>query len=155
MLETTVQLFDKYNILTPRELSSRYEIFVEQYVKTVQVEAKLTEQIAKTRILPAALRYAKELADGAASLKAAGVSASTGVLKQVVDLAADLEKALSGLEHSMAHEGAGSPLDEAKHLCNQVLPAMLAVRAAADSLEGLVATDLWPLPTYQEMLFIR
>jgi glutamine synthetase len=149
-----VALFDKYNVLTPRELQSRYDIYMEQYVKSVLVEAKLTVKIAKTMILPAALRYTKELADSAAAVKAAGVTPATGPLKEVADLSVQLEKAISGVEHALHHEG-GTPFDEAKYFVDKLLPAMLEVRGAADKLEGLVADDLWPLPTYQEMLFIR
>ena len=141
--------------LNPRELKSRYEIYLEQYIKTVHVEAKLASKMAKTVILPAALRYQKELADGIAASKAAGLSTSTKLGEKVASATADLDKAIGELEHAMAHEDASSPLAEAKHLRDKVLPAMLTVRGAADTLEGLVADDLWPLPTYEEMLFIR
>ena len=142
----TIQAFEKYGVLSPRELHSRYEIYVEQYIKTVLVEAKLVVKMAKTQILPAALRYAKELTG---TLPAGGK-----ISEQVSSLVADLDKGGATLESALAHESS-APLDEAKHLRDQVLPAMLTVRAAADSLEGIVADDQWPLPTYQEMLFIR
>ncbi len=149
----TVQLFDKYNVLTPRELQSRFDIYVEQYVKSIAVEAKLTLKIGRTMILPAALRYQKELADSTAAAKSVGVTPATGPLKEVAELTAQLEKALSSVEHAMHAEG--TPFEEAKHYATKLLPAMLEARAAADKLETLVADDLWPLPTYQEMLFIR
>jgi glutamine synthetase len=151
----TIQLFDKYEILNPRELKSRYEIYLEQYIKTVHVEAKLASKIAKTVILPVALRYQREIADGIAASKAAGLPTSVKLGEKVASTAGDLDKAIAELEHAMAHEDSSSPLAEAKHLRDKVLPAMLTVRAAADTLEGLVADDLWPLPTYEEMLFIR
>ena len=151
----TIQLFDKYEVLNPRELKSRYEIYLEQYIKTVNVEAKLASKIARTAILPVALRYQKEIADGITASKAAGLSISTKLGEKVASANADLEKAIGELEHTMAHEDASSPLAEAKHLRDKVLPAMLTVRNAADTLEGLVADDLWPLPSYEEMLFIR
>ncbi|MBC7174399.1 MAG: glutamine synthetase type III, partial [Polyangiaceae bacterium] len=149
-----IELFEKYRVLTPRELQSRYEIYVEQYVKTVHVEAKLTKQIATTTILPAVLRYQHELASTAVALKAAGVKADTSTLEKVVALGGELSSAIAALDSAMAHH-AGGVEEEASHFCNSVLPAMLAVRAVADSLEGIVADDLWPLPTYQEMLFIK
>jgi glutamine synthetase len=148
-----VQLFDKYNVLTPRELQSRFDIYIEQYVKSVAVEAKLTLKIGRTMILPAALRYQKELAESAAAAKAAGVTPATGPLKEVAELATQLEKALANVEHLSHAEG--SPFDEAKHIADKLLPAMLEARTVADKLEGLIADDIWPLPTYQEMLFIR
>ncbi|MDX2019989.1 MAG: glutamine synthetase III [Deltaproteobacteria bacterium] len=150
-----IATFDKYKVLTPRELQSRYEIYLEQYCKTVNVEAKLTTKIAKTIILPAALRYQSELAANAANVKAAGLTGDTTVLKQVTELIGKLQGGLSALESASSHHGADSLLAEAKHFCNDVLPAMVKVREAADSLEAVVADDQWPLPTYQEMLFIK
>jgi len=149
----TVQLFDKYDVLTPRELHSRYEIYVEQYNKTVDVEAKLAAQIVKTQILPAALRYGKELADGIISAKSAGLTPSTKLAEQVTKLTLEVEQKLAKLEGSEAH--ASSPFEEAKHFRDEVSPAMLAVRKIADELETIVADDVWPLPSYSEMLFIR
>jgi glutamine synthetase len=150
----TIKAFEKYEILTPRELHSRYEIYVEQYNKYVNVEAKLTAKIAKTTILPAALGYLGTLGQGIASAKAAGLGVSTKLGEQVSALTGELEKAIGALEAASAHT-AKDALDEAKHLRDKVLPAMLTVRAAADALEGVVADDAWPLPTYGEMLFIR
>ena len=150
----TVKVFDKYNVLSPRELNSRYEIYLEQYIKTVLVEEKLVSKIARTQILPAALRYQKELADNVASVKAAGLTPSTGTAERVSSLIVELEKSIANLESASSHSSS-SPLDEAKHLRDKVLPAMLQVRHAADALESSMADDLWPLPTYQEMLYIR
>ncbi|MDX2054431.1 MAG: glutamine synthetase III [Polyangiaceae bacterium] len=148
------KLFDKYNVLTPRELHSRYEIYLEQYVKTVNVEAKLVTKIGKTQILPAALRYQHSLAEGIVAAKAAGLSTSTSLANEVTAFITKLEENLGVLAAAEAHSSA-SLLAECQHLRDKVLPAMLAVRSAADALEGVVADDLWPLPTYQEMLFIR
>ncbi len=149
-----IKLFDKYNVLTPRELHSRYEIYLEQYVKTVNVEAKLVQKLGKTHILPAALRYQRELSDGIIAAKAAGLSTSTSLATEVTGLITKLEQSLSALAEAASHSG-GSVLEECKHLRDKVLPAMLTVRSNADTLEGVLADDCWPLPTYQEMLFIR
>jgi glutamine synthetase len=148
-------LFDKYKVLSPRELHSRYETYLEHYNKSVNVEANLTTKIAKTTILPAALRYQRELAESATAVKTAGFSVDTTVLKQVSDLVGKLQAGLAGLESATGHHGADGVLAEAKHFCNQVLPAMLKVREAADGLEAVVDDDLWPLPTFQEILFIK
>jgi glutamine synthetase len=150
-----IALFDKYKVLTPRELHSRYEIYLEQYCKTVNVEAKLTTKIAKTTILPAALRYQRELAETANAVKTAGLAPDTAVLKQVTDLIVKLQAGLTGLETVTSQHGGDGPLAEAKHYCTGVLPAMLKVREASDLLEGVVEDDIWPLPTYQEILFIK
>jgi glutamine synthetase len=149
-----VALFDKYKVLTPRELHSRYDIFMEQYVKTVNVEQKVAIKLAKTAILPAALRYQKELAETAAAVKAAGSTPDTKTLATVSDLIGKLTTATSELESAAAHHSDGV-LAEAKHLRDAVLPAMLKVRDVVDTLEGVLADDLWPLPSYQEMCFIK
>jgi glutamine synthetase len=150
-----IALFEKYKVLSPRELNARYEVYVEQYNKSVNVEAKLTQKIAKTSILPAALRYQTELATNAAAVKAAGLTTDTTVLKQVSDLVAKLQAGLITLEAASGKHVTEGALAEAKHFCTAVLPAMLKVREAVDSLETVMDDDLWPLPTFQEILFIK
>jgi glutamine synthetase len=142
-------------VLSPREVHSRYETYLEHYNKSVNVEANLTTKIAKTTILPAALHYQRQLAEGATAVKAAGFALDTTVLKQVTDLIGKLQAGLAGLDSVTSHHGGDSALAEAKHFCNSVLPAMLKVRESADALEGIVADELWPLPTFQEILFIK
>jgi glutamine synthetase len=150
-----VAVFDKYKVLTPRELHARYEVYVEQYNKSVNVEAKLTVKIAKTNILPAALHYQSELAQNATVVKAAGLSADLTMLKQVTELIGKLQAGIGALESVADKHVSDGPLAEAKHFCTAVLPAMAKVREAVDSLEAIVDDDLWPLPTFQEILFIR
>jgi glutamine synthetase len=150
-----VGLFDKYKVLTPRELQGRYEVYVEQYNKFVNVEARLTSKIAKTTILPAALRYQTDLAQNANAVKAAGLTPDTTVLKQLSELIGKLQASVVGLEAATGKHVTDGALAEAKHFCTQVVPAMLKVREAADSLEAIVDDDLWPLPTFQEILFIK
>jgi glutamine synthetase len=106
-------------------------------------------------ILPAAIRYQGELAQTAASVKAAGLTPDTEILQKVSTLATQLKEAITSLEKKLAHHNGGTLRDEAKQYCTDLCPAMLAVRTVADELEGIVADDLWPLPTYQEMLFIK
>ncbi|HEY6562390.1 MAG TPA: glutamine synthetase III [Polyangiaceae bacterium] len=150
-----VALFDKYRVLSPRELKSRYEIFLEQYIKTINVEGKLTIKMAKTSILPAALRYQREVAEGLAAVKAAGGNADAGLLTRLTALVSDLQSGIAALESASAHHDGAGLLEEAKHFRSAILGAMTKVREAADTLEGVVADDLWPLPSYQEMLFIK
>jgi glutamine synthetase len=166
-LKTTVQalpafqrpevmaLFEKYKVLTNRELFSRYEIYFEQYCKTVNVESKLVVSMAKTMILPSVLRYERELAETAIALKQAGVSPGTDLLQKIGTLGATLEKRIEALEKSMSHHSADGIVKEAAHFCDVVLPAMKEVRDVADALEGLVARDRWPLPIYEDILFIK
>ena len=149
-----VEIFEKYGVFTERELHSRYEVRLEQYALTVAVEAKLTLEIGTTVIVPAAIRYQTELAQNVAALKEAGVEPSTVALEAVSAPLADLSAALATLKSALSDHSAESALDEANHAQKSLLPAMEAVRTAADTLESVVADDLWPLPTYQEMLYI-
>ena len=150
------ELFSKYGVLSERELHSRMEVYVEQYCLAVSLEARTAIEMAKTIVFPAAIRYQGELASTCANLKAVGYVFDTDTLDKVTGLVKDLQDGIARLEASLAEHGGGSSkLAHAKHLCNEVIPAMAAVRKSADMLEGIVADDLWPLATYQEMLFIK
>jgi glutamine synthetase len=144
-----IELFEKYGVLSETELKSRYHILCEQYEKVVNVEAKLVAEVAQTKIFPVAVAYAASLADSVAKLKAAGVSTSTATLEKVAALVSQLETDLAMLQavHSTAHEVSDWTF--------KVLPAMLKIRGTVDELETLLPDELWPLPTYQEMLFIK
>ena len=152
--EESMALFEKYGVFNHREMHSRYEIGLEQYTLTIGVEARLTLEMGSTVILPAATRYQTELAANVAALKAAGVDADTSALEELSTPLAALRSALATLRSGLAADAGHEALAEAEHAKDVLLPAMNAVRAAADALEDVVADDLWPLPTYQEMLFI-
>jgi glutamine synthetase len=149
----SLALFEKYKVFNDREMHSRYEVGLEQYALTIHVEAKLALELGSTVILPAAMRYQTEVAQNVATLKAAGMEPSTALLEDVSAPIADLVSSLADLKKGLEDHSAVSAMDEASH-AQSLLPAMEAVRAAADTLEGVVADDLWPLPTYQEMLYI-
>jgi glutamine synthetase len=149
-----VKLFTTYGIFSEAELKSREEIYLEQYVKTIQTEANLVVRMAKTIILPAALRYQGELAATCANLKAIGHDYKMDTLECVTSKLRDIQLKTAELEKLMEHSADGT-LAEAKYMCCTILPAMNEVRAVADALEAVVADDLWSLPSYQEMLFIR
>ncbi len=152
--EESMELFSKYGVFTHREMHSRYEIGLEQYTLSVGVEARLTLEIGTTSVLPAAVRYQTEVALNLGALKAAGISPETAPLEDLSGLITSLRSSLADLKAALAHDGGSTALEEAQHAQSALLPAMAAVRSAADKLEGIVADDLWPLPTYQEMLFI-
>ncbi len=152
--EEAIDLFAKYNVLSRREVLSRLKVKLGQYVNAVQVEARLTLRMGRTMIYPAAVRYQTELATAAVSLKQAGVMADTAVLSKVSACIKELDDSLNALESLLMHE-ADDLTAETRFMCDKALPAMTAVRAHADTLETMVADDLWPLPTYQEMLFIK
>ncbi len=155
--KSTIELFAKYKVLSERELNARYTIFCESYVKTVNIEANLMVNMGKTMILPAAVRYQGQVATSVNATKAAGVdcAAQFDHLKELTATITTFQKALAALEKAHGHHADGTPYDHAKHFRDHLLPKMVELRTAADTLETLVADDLWPLPTYREMLFMK
>lgn len=149
-----IALYGKYAVMNEREVTSRLEVYSEQYVMAINVEAKLMVEMAQTMIYPAALRYQTELATSAASVKALGLQADTELLAKLMAEAKGLNESVAILNGSLAHH-ADSLSEEVAHMGKVVVPAMAAVRAHADALEAIVADDMWPLPTYQEMMFIK
>ncbi|OZC84074.1 glutamine synthetase type III [Rhodococcus sp. 06-412-2C] len=153
--ESAMELFEKYKVFNHREMHSRYEIGLEQYALTVFVEARLTLEMGQTSILPAAVRYQTELAQNVSALKGAGVDdVDMTALQAVSAPLSELRAALAILKGALEADPGGEALAEAVHAKDELLPAMAAVRSASDTLEAMVADDLWPLPTYQEMLYI-
>ena len=153
--DSVKEVFNKYSVLTDRELESRLDIYLEQYCMTIGVEAKLTIEMARTMIFPAAIRYQNELASTCANLKMLGYEFDMNTLDTMTSLVKSLQDAVNELESVIQESETDDLQAESRHCCDAVLPAMNKVRAVADKLEGLVADDLWPLPTYQEMLFIK
>ncbi|MBU1169402.1 MAG: glutamine synthetase III [Proteobacteria bacterium] len=147
-------LFEKYAVLSTVELDSRYETYLEQYIKKIAVESKVTVEMADTVAYPAACRYQKELAESCLKMKELGLEYDDVTLKDLSSLIKGLKSAVGDLKKKMAHTSSDA-LDEAKACCGQIAPAMKNVRDVVDQLEAIVADDLWPLPTYQEMLFLK
>ena len=133
----SVALFTKYNVLSRRELASRQEITLAKYVKKVIIEARTASNIAHTMIVPAAARHTREIGEG--------------VTKEF----AALKKSLVTLDDLTEKIPQGELAEQAVYLRDQILPAMIELRSHADRLELRVSDDLWPLPKYYEMLFIR
>jgi len=148
-------LFERYGVLSRRELQSRLDVYLEHYCKSIAVEARTTLEMAHTIVYPAAVRYLGELAATGASLRGLGCAFDTRTLERVGALTTTLQDGCAALEAALAREKEGHLLSHARHAAGELLPAMAAVRKAADELEGLVADDLWPLATYQEMLFVK
>jgi len=152
-----IALFEKYKVLSEVELRSREEILVEQYFLKINIEAETTESIARTMVLPAAIRYLAELAataeaGDALKLKFSGVRETA---KEVSDFIDTLHDAIQDLIKQNKDLGGDTVPEKAEHMRHHVLPAMQAVRHAADDLEYAVSHDLWPLPTYREILFVK
>jgi glutamine synthetase len=143
----TVAAFKKYKVLSKRELESRLEVFMEQYAVNINIESETASGIARTMILPATVRYLNEL-------RASGLDDLIG---EVEPLIKELHFAQLELEDANLAENQpdSSPAKWATYIRDTVIPAMDDVRDVADRLEKLVADDLWPLPKYSEMLFIK
>jgi glutamine synthetase len=144
--DDTTSLFSNYGVLSERELESRHEVFLEQYVTKLNIEAETAASIARTMLLPAAARHLTMLL-GAQLTELAG---------EASDLIAEFAEAIKALEAANLAEN--QPEDLGKHaefMRDTVIPAMASVREAADKLEKIVADDLWPLPKYAEILFIK
>ena len=145
LTDQTVAAFENYDVLSRRELESRYEVWIEQYWLRANIEAETTFSIAKTMILPAALRYLALIAES---------RAADAVASEVKGHLEALGRSLATLEAANApNELEG--MDLALHARDKQIAAMAEVREAADRLEKVVADDLWPLPKYEEMLFIK
>ncbi|MBX7103344.1 MAG: glutamine synthetase III [Gemmataceae bacterium] len=153
----TAALFSKYKVYTDRELQSRHNIMCESYVKTIVVEARLTAMMARTMILPAALRYQTQVAGAVLATRSAGVenAPQQELLRQLTGMINELQRATADLDFALAAPASHDPLTHARFARDSIVPTMNAVRAAGDQLEVVVADDLWPLPTYREMLFIK
>jgi glutamine synthetase len=142
----TVAAFKKYKVLSKRELESRYEVFTEQYATNLNIEAETAASIGRTMVLPAAVRYLTEL-------QASGLEELVGEIEPLVK---ELHFAQLKLEDANLDENHPEGAQkEAVYMRDAVIPAMEDVRDVADRLEKLVADDLWPLPKYSEMLFIK
>jgi glutamine synthetase len=152
-----IRAFEKYGVLNERELKARYEIALEQYIKTINIEANLMVLMANRYILPAAFRYMAQLGESVAAVKAAGVVSkeTKKSLDELVKLADETKAGVDKLQDLLEHEGNGSVEKHAKFFRDKVIPAMTTLRTAGDGLENIVPQDLWPLPTYREMLFIK
>jgi glutamine synthetase len=152
-----IGIFEKYKVLNARELHARYEIMLEQFNKTVNIEGQLMVLMANRYILPAAFEYQRQVASSLAAVKQAGGKSVEGkkVLDRLTKAIDDLRKRTDRLEHVLAHEGDGSAEKHAKHFRDMVRPAMEQLRETGDALELLMPHELWPLATYREMLFIK
>jgi glutamine synthetase len=160
--DKNIALFSKYSVLSERELESRAEIFVEQYFKTVNIEGEMTAEIARTIVVPSAVRYLDDLLDAYHNYRQLGDEMKAGRTKGLSRLVEDLNETLNELVEALGHldeqnaELGGEDVhSKALHVRDNVIPAMTRVRAACDRLERMVPDDLWPLPRYREMLFIR
>ena len=154
--DKAVDLFAKFGVFTRAELESRVEIQYEAYAKAINIEAKTMIDIAGKQIIPAVIHYTKELADTIVSVKEAGAKAKvqSRLLDKTSDLLEAAEYALDKLSEvtSIAAQKAEGE-EQARYFHEEVMPAMDALRMPVDQLEMIVNKELWPMPSYGDLIF--
>jgi glutamine synthetase len=154
-----IKVLEKHAVLSKVELESRYEIILEQYIKTINIEALTMIEMAKRQILPSVIYFASNIADSINTIKATGVAADltaqTELLTEVSSLTAALKKNVAVLEAAVekAVNAHGDTYEQAKMFKFDVFEKMSAVREVADALETMVDEEIWPMPTYSDLLF--
>ena len=152
----SVELFTKFGVYSEVELHARQEINYENYSKTINIEALTTSDMAKTEILPAVMKYAKDICDMAASKKTVGVDPAVelSIANKVNTLTVSLNEKIDVLNAAIVKaQGISDIPEQAKVYCDEVFVAMQSLRAVADELETIVGEEYWPFPTYDELLF--
>ena len=144
--DKAIALFEKHGVLSARELKSRYEVYTEAYDSIIAIEAKCAVTMAKTMVAPVAIAYQAELADAIEGVAAAGVGDSMASKALLIDVCEETNRLYGGIK---ALEAAIEAEETAA-----MLVGMESLRRAADELEGLISDDMWPLPSYAEMMFI-
>jgi len=142
-----VAMFEEFGVLSERELHSRYDVYIHAYKKTVNIEANCASTMARTMILPAVIKYQKQLADTVNAMASAGGSDNSGLKNLLAQVSAGSEEMLKLIVR----------LDDAiaADVSEQMLEGMVSLRAIADKMEGLVPDDIWELPSYAEMMFMN
>jgi glutamine synthetase len=156
--DKSIKMFEKHHVFTSVELHSRAEIQYEAYAKAINIEAKTMSSMANLKYIPAIICYAKKLADSINAIKTAvpdaDVSVQSGLLKEISNLLVETQVALKYLQDVIAEASAISEVPEAaKFYKDAVVPAMTKLRTPIDALEVLVEKELWPVPSYGDLLF--
>ncbi len=157
--EKNIAVMEKHAVLSKVEMESRYEIALENYIKTINIEALTMIEMAKRQILPAVIKFATNIATSINTIKATGVvadvTAQTELLTEVSSLTASLKKNIAVLEASVekASNAHGDTYEQASLFRFDVFDKMGTLREVVDKLETLVDEDVWPMPTYGDLLF--
>ena len=154
--DKSLKLFEKYEVLSHKEVHSRHEIYVEAYAKQINIEALTAIDMAKKQLIPAAVEYATFLADSISSFKSVSVPASVqeDILKKLGSLLASSYKILTSLEAAvMKAKEVDDCLKKAETYRDEVTTVMKSLRSDIDAIEMLVPSDMWPVPTYSDLLF--
>ena len=156
LIETSVkELFTRTEVLSPEELDSRYEVYSEQYTLSITVEADLVIEMAKTTIYPAAMSYVAELASANLNLAEMKINYDNSIVEKIASETNAMMAAVAELEAAMTKHDFASTEAHMQYCAKDICTLMEKVRVHADTLEGEVADEFWPLPKYREMLFIR
>jgi glutamine synthetase len=150
------KILTQYGVLTKEELHSRYEVYIEQYSKVINIEANTAINMVSTMYIPAGIKYASKLADSIAKVKAAGgtAAAQEGILKSVSSLLDSASKKLkTTIDARVKAADTTDAVKRAEIYRDAVNPAYTSLRDEIDALEGLVPADMWPVPTYADLLF--
>ncbi len=150
-------LFDRYNVMSPRELEARLEVLTEQYFIKINIEGETAAHIARCMILPAAVTYLNQLVSArqgvhSAEFPTGGLDSNIARVSGLID---ELSAALDALDVQNEELGGEEVAEKVVHMRDNVIPAANAVRDVADRLEKVIPDELWPLPTYRDMLFVK
>lgn len=155
--EKSVKLYEQFGVFTRAELESRAEIEYENYSKVINIEAKTMIDMASKQIIPAVIKYTTQLANSLGAVKnacpEADVSVQTELLVETSALLSDMKVALASLEEALENCSRLESAEQAHAYHEKVVPAMDALRAPADRLEMIVDKDLWPFPSYGDLIF--
>jgi glutamine synthetase len=153
--QSVIDLFERTGVLSSVELESRYEVYAEQYILSIGVEAKLVVELAKTVIYPATMSYVSSLAATVNSASYLGVELKPAGIKKIAEETNAMMATVAQLEEALANDHFESTEAHMKYCAGPLRSLMDKVRKHADALEVEVADEYWPLPKYREMLFIR
>jgi glutamine synthetase len=153
--KATEELFSRMGVLTPVELASRFDVYAEQYIRSLEVESRLVISMAKTIVYPAAMSYLASLTETLSRLSGLKIDASTEAASKVASLADALLGSTAKLADALGKHDFDAIEQHLAYAAKTLKPLMDDVRKSADALEAEVGDAHWPLPTYQEMLFIK
>ncbi len=149
------ELFSRTKVLSPVELESRFEVYAEQYILSIEVEAKLVIEMAKTMIYPSASQYLGDLSTTQCGLKELGIEMDGSIAQSIAAETNAMVAAVAELSTAIARHDFDSVEAHMSYCAEQIRPLMNTVRTHVDALETEVADNLWPLPKYREMLFLK
>ncbi len=160
----SIRLFEKHNVLSNRELQARYSIKLENYVKKIQIESRVIGDLAKNHIIPIAVRYQNTLIDNARGLaevldSKTYVKLSRLQVQTIKDISEHVTQVKLQVDEMLEERKKANRMEDhaaaAEAYCTKVMPYFETIRRHVDKLELLVDDELWPLPKYRELLFIR